>query len=163
MIRARGQQIRRGGGIDQPEHPQRAGAVVPAGEQPARALRQGETHEGVDDRRDRGDAEHVAPGVLAEPAQPRIGGERDHDAEDDVELKHPGQFAALRRGRDLRDVKRRRHRGDADPDAADEARGDEGVNVIGQRAAERGNDVEHADEEQGVLAAKFVRRPAAEQ
>ena len=63
------------------------------------------------------------------PGQERSSRGRRRDAEHDVELEHARQPPAIGRRRDLRDVERRRDGGDADAQAADEPRRDEGVDI----------------------------------
>ena len=63
------------------------------------------------------------------PAEQGVGDEGDQDAEDDVELEHARQAPAMLGRRDLGDVERRGHGGDADAQAADEAGDHEGVDV----------------------------------
>ena len=97
------------------------------------------------------------------PASMRVGSEGNEDAKNDVELEHAREPSAIGRRRDLRDVQRRRDSGDADANPADHAREDEHGNPIGKGAAERRDDVEHADAQQSFFAAEIVGRPAAEQ
>ena len=149
--------------LDHAEHPQALLAVALSCEQPSRALGDAEAEERVDDRRDRGDAEHPPPRVLADAGEHRVRRERHEDAEHDVELEHAGEPAAVRRRRDLGDVERRRDGRDADPEAADEPRGDERAYAAGEGAAERGDHVEDADPEEGRPAPEAVGGPAADE
>ena len=55
------------------EHAQAGRAIALASDQPPRALRNAETHQRVDDRRERRDAEHPAPGILADAGEQRVG------------------------------------------------------------------------------------------
>ena len=101
-----------------------------ARQQPARAFRDPEAHQRVEDRRKRRDAEHPAPRVFADAAeQQRSRRRRSTMPKTMLNWNMPAEPSAMRRRRDLRDVERRDHRRDADADAADEARDDERVDV----------------------------------
>ena len=130
-----------------------AGLVIVAlQQQVARRLREGQRDRAVDDRRDHADQEHPAPGGEPPPER-RIRAARDvgeqgvreqrgEDAERDRELLQRAQPTTDLLRRDLGDVRRGDHRGDADAEAADDAPDDE----VGDPERETGSD--RADEEQ---------------
>ena len=102
------------------------------GDQVARRLRDRQRQHAVDDGRGRpwpGTSTARPPArarasLLAPPAAVReevVDEQRDEDAGDDRELLQRAQPAADARRRDLGDVGRRDHRGDADAEAADDA------------------------------------------
>ena len=77
----------------------------------------------------------------------------EQNARDDVELKEADQAAAPFRRRDFRDVHGAEHRRAADAQAADKAEEHQRIPVPGKRAAERGNEIQHA------MTRRLSRRP----
>ena len=151
-------------GIDFPEHLDALFGPVRIDDEPARALRQREAHECVDDGRNRFDAEHPAPADsdVAEIADDVVRQIGDEDAEDDVELEKSAELAAVLRRGDLRDEERRRDRRNADADPADEARDDERTHIPGESGADRRHHVQNTVENQDFPAPPPFGRDSAE-
>jgi hypothetical protein len=104
-------------------------AVPLAAQQPARAFGKTQAKSGIDHRRKRRDPKHPAPGIFPNSPQQIIREKGDDNAKDDVELEQPRQPSAISGRRDLGNVERRSHGGDADAEAANEARGNEPFHV----------------------------------
>ena len=150
--------------LDQSQHRDASLPVPLAANEPTRTFRQAATHHRINDRRNRRDAKHPAPGIRpAKVGDHRIGQESHDDAENDVELEHSREPAAMRRRRDFRNVEWCRHRRNADANTAEDARGDEHAHAVGERATERREHIQDADEEQCGFATVLVGGPAAEQ
>ena len=149
--------------LDQPQHSQTLLAVPFPRQQPARTLRQAETEQGIDQRRNRRHPQHPAPGIFPDPAQQPVGHISDEDAEDDVELKHARQASPIFGRGNFRDVKRRRHCGDADAQSPDGPRQAEGSQIRRQSGPDGTDQIENANGQQGRLASEPVRGPATQQ
>src|ERR1700684_788824 len=98
-------------------------------QKPAWALGKSQAKQSVEKRRKRGHAKHPAPRMFANAGEQGVRDESDQDAKNNVELKHASESSPVLRWRDLRDVKGSRHGGDANAQAADEARKDESGNI----------------------------------
>jgi len=146
-----------------PEHLDPTRPVATMRNQPARAFGQPEAHDRIDQRGNRFNPEHPAPGVVAHTGQQCIGEEGDQDAEHNIKLEHARQLAAILRRGDFGDIQRRRHGRDPDAETADKAGHHEGVDFRRIGRADSRNKVEDADREQGFTTTQLFRRPAADQ
>ncbi len=132
-----------------PGKPCSAGAGVggvPLLQQPARALRDPKQQYAKHERRHRRRRQFPAPTLrpgqqAADDEVAAVGGE---DSEHDIELKQADQSAAAPGGGDLGNIDGGQDRGATDGQPGDEAEGDEGGKVGGQRAADGRHDIEDA-------------------
>jgi hypothetical protein len=133
--------------------------------QPAGAVGGQEEEDQERRRRKRLHPEHPAPlrWTKRQPGDQKIREEGEEHAENNVELRHRHQPAAVAGGRDFRNVHGRDHRRPADPYASDEAEEKKGMPVPGQGAADRGDEIKNGDADQGVTPADPVGRPARRQ
>ena len=135
--------------------------------QEPRRFGQGEGDPAVDDGGDGAGDEHPAPGLDAEPqvlvgaagevGEHGVGEQRGEDTGGDGELLQRGQPAAHVARRDLRDVGRGDHRGEADAQAADEAPEDQVPHAEGEAGAEGADQEQQGAELHGGDAAVTVR------
>ena len=93
--------------------------------------------------------------IAAHPDQ-RIAEIRCQYADDDAELEGGDHAASLRRWADLRDIDRRGHRGSADRQTAEQAKGDEQDQIAAQGAADRRQDIGDANPDQYDAAAMAI-------
>ena len=71
-------------GLDQLKYPETLDAISLAANQPARAFRQAEAHQGMDQRGNSGDPQHPSPSIIPRySCDHRVGHEGDHNAEDE--------------------------------------------------------------------------------
>lgn len=67
--------------------------------------------------------------MFADTVEEVVRDEGDEDAEDDIELKHPGEPTPFLGGSDFRDEEGGRNGGDADAQTTNESRDHERVNI----------------------------------
>ena len=104
-------------------------AVAFSAEKPARAFGNAETKHSVKKRRKRGHPQHPAPGIRAGASQQGIGHISDQNSKNNVELEHPGESPAILRRSNFRDVQGSDDGGNADAQAADDARNNKDRNI----------------------------------
>ena len=115
-----------------------------AADQPARALRDAEQGDEEEDRGQYGHTQFPAPffGPETQGADDIVRQVRDQNSRHDIELEEADQASPFGGGCDFRDIHRADHGRASDRETADKAEPDKGVPVPGERAPQRGDDIE---------------------
>jgi hypothetical protein len=146
--------------MDLTQNSQSGLAVAFSGEQPARTLRQGEAHQRVEQRWNGLHAEHPPPRMLTDAAEKVVRQKGHEDAKDDVELKHACEAPATIRRRNLGDVERRGHGGNAHAETADKACDDERPNLRCDSRPHRRDKIKRAHPDERLFASPTIRGPS---
>ena len=138
-------------------------AIALLAQEPARAFRKCQASESIKQGWKRCDAEHPAPGIFPDSRKESVRNESNQNAENNVELKHAAEPAAVLRRCDLGDVHGRNHGRNANSQPANEARDNESTNIRGQCRTGCTDDIKQADPQEGKFSAEPISRPSSKQ
>ena len=126
--------------------------------QPARTARDSEEQRQKNQCRQRRDSQLPAPlrCTYIDRGDPIVRRIRQQDADDDIDLKQPHQAAPNFRRRHLRDVDRTQHRRATDTKPTQDAEDQQRRPVPGDRAADRGDQIENRHDPQCLAAANSL-------